>query len=143
MDLKKIKANKDWKDLKSVTGLKSFLGFYNYYRKFIAKWLNETELFIQIIKKNKSWNWDDKKSKLFEKIKKKFIKEPILKIYQPKLPTKVETDALDFALKACFLQKYSEVWHPVVYYSHKMTPPELNYNIYNKELLGIVVALKE
>ena len=24
-----------------------------------------------------------------------------------------------------------------------MTPPELNYDIYNKELLGIVVALKE
>jgi len=41
------------------------------------------------------------------------------------------------------LQKYSEVWHPVAYYSCKMMPPELNYNIYNKELLGIVVALKE
>jgi len=41
------------------------------------------------------------------------------------------------------LQKYSEVWHPVTYYSQKMTPPELNYDIYNKELLGIVVALKE
>ena len=24
-----------------------------------------------------------------------------------------------------------------------MTPPELNYNIYNKELLGIVAALKK
>ena len=24
-----------------------------------------------------------------------------------------------------------------------MTPAELNYNIYNKELLGIVIALKE
>jgi len=41
------------------------------------------------------------------------------------------------------LQKYSKVWHPVAYYSHKMTLPELNYNIYNKELLGIVVALKK
>jgi len=41
------------------------------------------------------------------------------------------------------LQKYSEVWHPVAYYSHKMTLLELNYNIYNKKLLGIVVTLKE
>jgi hypothetical protein len=31
----------------------------------------------------------------------------------------------------------------VVYYSRKMTLLELNYNIYNKELLGIVTALKE
>jgi len=41
------------------------------------------------------------------------------------------------------LQKYSEVWHPVAYYSWKMTLLELNYDIYNKELLGIVIALKE
>ena len=51
----------------------------------------------------------------------------------------METDALDFALKACLLQKYSEIWHPVAYYSYKIIPPELNYNIYNKELLGIVI----
>jgi len=66
-----------------------------------------------------------------------------LKIYQPELPTRVKTDALDFVLKTCLLQKYSEVWHPVAYYSQKITPLELNYNIYNKELLGIVVALKK
>jgi len=42
------------------------------------------------------------------------------------------------------LQKHTNrVWHPVAYYSRKLTPPELNYDIYNKELLGIVAALKE
>ena len=41
------------------------------------------------------------------------------------------------------MQKHSEVWHPVAYYSHKMTPPELNYDIYNKELLEIIVVLKK
>jgi len=66
-----------------------------------------------------------------------------LKIYQPELLTRVETDASDFALKTCLLQKHSEVWHPVAYYSYKMTPLELNYDIYNKKLLGIVVVLKE
>ena len=37
MDLKKIKAIVNWQDLKSVIGLKSFLKFYNYYYRFIAK----------------------------------------------------------------------------------------------------------
>ena len=73
----------------------------------------------------------------------KFTEESILKIYQSELPIRIETDALDFALKTCLLQKYSEVWHPVAYYSQKMTPPELNYNIYNKELLGIIIILKK
>ena len=31
----------------------------------------------------------------------------------------------------------------MVYYSKKLTPLELNYNIYNKELLAIVIVLKE
>jgi type III secretory pathway component EscU len=37
MDLKKIKAIVNWQDLESVIGLKSFLKFYNYYRRFITK----------------------------------------------------------------------------------------------------------
>jgi len=96
-----------------------------------------------MIKKDKLWNWDNEKSELFKKVKEKFIKKPILKIYWPELPIRVKTDVLDFALRVCLLQKYSKIWHLVAYYSHKMIPLELNYNIYNKELLGIVVALKE
>jgi len=37
IDLKKIEAIVKWKDPKSVTGLRSFLGFCNYCRKFIVK----------------------------------------------------------------------------------------------------------
>jgi len=46
-------------------------------------------------------------------------------------------------LGACLLQKHSKVWHPVAYYNYKITPLELNYDIYNKELLGIVIVLKK
>ena len=80
---------------------------------------------------------------LFKELKELFIVEPILKIYTLSLPTVVETDVLDFVLSICLVQKYPDRWHPVTYYSCKMTPPELNYDIYNKELLGIVAALKE
>ena len=41
------------------------------------------------------------------------------------------------------MQKHREVWHLVIYYSQKIMPLELNYNIYNKELLIIIAALKE
>ena len=55
----------------------------------------------------------------------------------------VETDVLDFILGVYLIQKYPDRWHLVVYYSCKITLPELNYNIYNKKLLGIVVVFKE
>ena len=67
-----------------------------------------------------------------------------MKIYRLELLIKVEIDLLDFILKACIVQKYKDkIWHPVVYYSRKLIPLELNYNIYNKELLAIVTVLKE
>jgi len=53
IDLKKIKAIVNWQDPENVTGLKLFLGFCNYYRRFIIKWLKKIEPFIQITKKNK------------------------------------------------------------------------------------------
>ena len=55
----------------------------------------------------------------------------------------VEIDVLDFVLGVYLVQKYPDGWYLVTYYSYKMTPLELNYDIYNKELLGIVAALKE
>jgi hypothetical protein len=54
MDLKKIKAIVNWQDLESIIGLKSFLGFCNYYHRFIIKWLKETELFTKMIKKSET-----------------------------------------------------------------------------------------
>ena len=42
------------------------------------------------------------------------------------------------------VQKYKDkIWHPVAYYSKKLIPLELNYDIYNKELLAIVTVLKK
>ena len=55
----------------------------------------------------------------------------------------VKIDILDFILGMYLVQKYLYRQYLVTYYNCKMTPLELNYNIYNKELLGIVAALKK
>ena len=84
------------------------------------------------------------KRNYLKKIKKMFIKEPILRIYQLKLPIKVEIDLSDFALKVYLMQKHKDkVQYLVVYYSCKLTLLELNYDIYDKELLTVVTVLKE
>ena len=53
IDLKKIKAIVNQQDLKNVISLKLFLGFCNYYQRFITDWLNKIKLFTKIIKKSK------------------------------------------------------------------------------------------
>ena len=53
-------------------------------------------------------------------------------------------DLLNFILGVYIVQKHKDkIQYPVVYYSKKLTPLELNYDIYNKELLAIVAVLKE
>ena len=53
-------------------------------------------------------------------------------------------DLLDFILGVYIVQKYKDkIQHLVVYYSRKLTPLELNYDIYNKKLLTIVTVLKK
>ena len=99
MDPKKIKAIVNWQDLESVIGLKSFLGFYNYYKKFIINQLSKTELFTRITRKDKIQKQDKEQKELFKEIKNKFIKKPILKIYRLGLLMRVKTDLLDFILE--------------------------------------------
>ena len=105
--------------------------------------LKNIKLFTRLTKKNELWKQQEEQKTLFKKLKELFTAKQILKIYILNLPTMVKTDILDFVLGIYLVQKYLDRWHLVIYYSHKIIPPELNYNIYNKELLGIVIALKK
>ena len=106
-------------------------------------WLKNIKPFTRLTKKNELWKQQKEQRTLFKELKELFTVKLILKIYTLSLLTVVETDVLNFILGACLVQKYLDRWHLVIYYSCKMIPPELNYNIYNKELLGIVAALKK
>ncbi|MBW0509858.1 hypothetical protein O181_049573 [Austropuccinia psidii MF-1] len=57
-------------------------------------------------------------------------------------PTIVETNASDYALGAVLSQVSDSGKHPTEFDSRKRIPAELNYDIHDKELLGIVWALK-
>jgi len=55
---------------------------------------------------------------------------------------RMEIDALDLAIDACFNQLYEGMWHLVAYYLRKLSLAKQNYDIHDKELLAIVVALE-
>ena len=68
----------------------------------------------------------------------------ILAIFDPERETILETDVLDYAVGACLTQKGdNDKMRIVAFYSRKMTGPELNYDIHDKELLAVVEALRE
>ena len=63
MDLKKVKAIVSWQELENIIQLRLFLGFCNYYRRFIAQQLKNIKLFIKLIKKEELQVWDSKQRK--------------------------------------------------------------------------------
>ncbi|MBW0463709.1 hypothetical protein O181_003424 [Austropuccinia psidii MF-1] len=77
----------------------------------------------------------------FQILTEAFTTAPILFHFNPSLRTIVETDASDYALGAVLSQVNDSVKHPIAFDSCKLLQAELNYEIYDKELLGIVWAL--
>ncbi|MBW0560071.1 hypothetical protein O181_099786, partial [Austropuccinia psidii MF-1] len=71
-----------------------------------------------------------------------FTTAPILSHFNPSLPTIVETDTSDYSLGAVLSQLNDSGKHTIAIDSCKLLPSELNYEIHDKELLGIVWALK-
>ena len=70
---------------------------------------------------------------------------PMLRHFDPSLKIRIETDASGFAVSAIITQLNPETgqWHPIAYWSRKMTDPERNYGIGEAEMLAIVGACRQ
>ena len=96
-----------------------------------------------LTRKDTSWTWGEIEQQAFNQLKHDITADPVLVFPESGQPYLVETDASGFATGGILLQKQNDVWRVVTYRSQSMTPPEKNYQIYNKELLAVVQALKE
>ncbi|MBW0533450.1 hypothetical protein O181_073165, partial [Austropuccinia psidii MF-1] len=79
----------------------------------------------------------------FHQLKEVFTTPPILSHFNPSLPTIVETDAADYALGSVLSQVSDSGKHPIAFDSSKRLPEELNYEIHDKDLLGIKALWKD
>lgn len=142
IDPEKIKSIEEWPTPTNLKGVQSFLGLANYNRKFIKDYSRIAKPLTELTKKDTPFIWNQKRQEAFNKLKDMCATAPTLRIFDPKLPIQIETDASDMAIGACLTQENLGQRHPLAYYSRKMTPAELNYDIHDKELLAIVSALE-
>jgi hypothetical protein len=144
MDQKKVKAILDWPVPKTVKQIQSFLGFANFYRRFVYAYSNITIPLTRLTKKTVTWNWDTKCQNAFEALKTAFTEAPILHHFDPELPRVVETDASDYAVAAILSHLLpSGELKPVAFLSRSLQQAELNYDTHDKELLAIFEAFSD
>jgi hypothetical protein len=143
MDPKKIETIKNWELPSNVKDVQAFLGFANFYRRFIARFSAIATPLTALTKKDKPFKWTHQATEAFEFLKAEFIKQPILAHFDPDLQIVLETDASDYVAAGVISQWGKDgLLHPVAFYSSKHTPAECNYEIYDKELSAIVKAFE-
>lgn len=142
MDDQKIKAITEWPRPQTLTQTRAFLGFANFYRHFIPNYSHLVTPLTALTKTTTRWQWSDKAELAFEAVKQAFVNGGILAHYDPTKPVTMETDASDFAIGAVLSQLHDGKLRPIAFYSRKLNPAEMNYEIHDKELLAIVSAFK-
>ncbi|MBW0485755.1 hypothetical protein O181_025470 [Austropuccinia psidii MF-1] len=121
MDQAKVQQIINWQPPRNLKALHSLTSFF---------------------KKGSCFPFNEKDLSQSHQLKEAFTTAPILSHFNPSLPTIVETNASDYSLGAVLSQVSNSGRQPIAFYSHKVSPEELNYEIHDKELLGIVWALK-
>ena len=73
----KIEKIKNWKAPQNVSELRSTLGMFGYYRKFVEGYSKIAKPMNELLKKDNKYKWTETQQKAFETLKKKLMKEPI------------------------------------------------------------------
>src|SRR5882724_9988237 len=145
IDTAKTDAVSVWPTPTNLKAVQAFLGFTNFYRQFIEGFSNIIIPLIHLTRKDTLFIWGPDHTKAFETLKTAFTQAPILAHFNPDNPIVVETDASDYAIAAIISQISPDNGniHPIAFYSHSMQPAELNYEIYDKELLAILEVFRQ
>ena len=109
----------------SVHDVRSFLGFTNYYRRFIHKYaqmanpLNKLILGENATKKHKKVEWDEKCEEAFIALKEQCCNPPILAYADYGKPFKLHTDASGLGLGAILYQTQEDGTDRVIAYASR------------------------
>lgn len=143
VDPAKIEAILDWESPTNLKGTQSFLGFCNFYRKFIDEYSRIAGPLNKLTRKDVPFVWAPECEEAFERLKEALTNAPLLRHFQYGLPTRIETDASDGVASGVLTQLHGEDWHPVAYFSKTLQNAELNYDIHDREMLAVTLAMKE
>jgi hypothetical protein len=130
--------------LNNLFEVQQFLGFCNYYHRFIPKYSEKAESLTRLTKKYEPFAWESEQQLAFESMITAFTTALALRHFVHEIEVIIQTDSSDYVSAGVSYQPDGDVvLHPVSYYSKKHSPAECNYDIYNKELMVVIKALEE
>ena len=126
-DPEKVRAIFDMPILANKGEPQTFLGMVAYLGKFILHLSDASALLRSRIVKNSIWDFTESHKLVFQNIKKLITECPTLKIFDPKLQTKITCDASSIGLGATLEQCIDNVWYPIAFSFRTLGKSERNY----------------
>ena len=139
----KIKAVEFFPTPRDVTGVKSFTGLCNYYRKFVKDFARIAQPINDLTRSSVPFVWGEAQNQAFKTLKEKLTSAPVLMLPDNTKPFILHTDASNSALGAVLEQLDEKGEQRVVaYLSRALNDAEKNYSTTERECLAIVWATK-
>jgi hypothetical protein len=139
MDPKKIEVIKGCKTPKNVTEVRSFMGVFFYYRRFIAGFTKVSHLITSLQRKGVKFQWTIECENIFQKLKQLLTSAPILRIAYLNEDFMFFTDVCKEGIGGVLSQKR----FVVCFESQKLKEHESLCTTHDLELEEIVHALKK
>lgn len=141
MDPVKVEAIRNWPAPSNLREVRSFMQFCNFYRNFIPNFAHVTKPFNRLTEKGVQFAWGAEQQKAFEDLRGAVCEEVTLILPQAGAPFRLETDASDYAAGGVLHQIIEGKPRLVAFFSKSFNPAERNYEIYDKEMLAVMLAL--
>jgi len=133
-----------WPTPTSRKKVQQFLGFANFYRQFIRGFSSIAAPLHALTSPRVRFVWSPEAESSFHKLKRRFTSAPILTLPDPQRKFVVEVDASNDGVGAVLSQRSAAgKMYPCAYLSRRLTLAECNYDVGNRELLAVKVALEE
>jgi hypothetical protein len=145
MDPVKAAGVVEWPVPKNKKEVQQFLGFTNFYRRFIQDFSHHAHTMFDLTGAKVLFKWGMEQQTAFDKLQESITSTPVLMFADNSKPFRVEADSLDFATGVVLSQQSDSdgKWHSIAFYSKSLNAVERNYEIYDKEMLAIIRALEE
>ena len=152
VDPEKTAAIRQMAPPSTVHGLQRWLGMANYYSAFIPRYAHLTAPLTDLLRNHPGSGkkhslariqWQPEHQAAFDQIVDALATPPILKLFDPARPARVAADSSGVALGGKLEQLWDTVWHPVAFYSRKLSPAEQRYTTRERECLAVKQCLAE
>src|SRR5258708_37602666 len=143
MDPIKVQGVTDWPQPAKVKDVQSFIGFMNFYQRFICNFSEIAHPLHVLTQKLKDWSWGAAEQQAFDVLKSAITSTP-LAFPSKSGPFCLECDASNFTTGAVLSQQQEDrLVHLICFMSKSFSDTERNYQIHDKEMLAIMCALEE